>query len=88
VAETSDGVVAAGNYQPMNQIAEIVAVSTLPAMRRPGLAGAVTARLVQHARDSGVQLLVLSAQNDQVARVYQRIGFHRIGTACAAEQPA
>jgi len=27
----------------------------------------------------------LSAQDDAVARVYERVGFQRVGTACVAE---
>lgn len=79
---------AAGSYQPISDTAEILAVATLPAARRKGLAAAVTAKLAHDARDNGVRLLVLSAQNDDVARVYERVGFHRIGTVCAAERSA
>lgn len=85
VAETSAGVVAAGSYQPIGGTAEVLAVSTLPAVRRQGLAAAITVALVQHARTNNVTVLLLSAQNDDVARVYWRVGFHRIGTVCAAE---
>jgi GNAT superfamily N-acetyltransferase len=87
VAETDGGVMSAGSYQPVGDTAEILAVATLPVMRRRGLAAAVTAKLAQHARENGVRLLILSAQNDDVARVYERVGFHRIGTVCAAERP-
>lgn len=88
VAETGDGVVAAASYQPIGETAEILAVATLPVVRRQGLAASVTAKLVQHARQNGVRLLLLSAQNDDVARVYSRLGFSRIGTVCAAERPS
>ena len=87
VAETSDGVVAAASYQPVGKTAEVLSVATLPVVRRQGLAASVTAKLAQHARESGVRLLLLSAQNDDVARVYSRIGFRRIGMVCAAEPP-
>ncbi|GAA3604203.1 hypothetical protein GCM10022236_02460 [Microlunatus ginsengisoli] len=87
VAETDHGVMAAGCYQPIGDTAEILAVATLPAMRRRGLAAAVTATLTEHARERGIRLLLLSAQDDDVARVYQRVGFHRIGTTCAAGPP-
>jgi predicted GNAT family acetyltransferase len=68
-------------------VAEIVGVSTLPAARRRGLAGAVTASLARHARQCGVEALVLSAENDDVSRIYHRAGFHRIGTTHAAWRP-
>ncbi len=88
VAETVDGVVASGLYNPIDGTAEVLAVATLPVARRQGFAGAVTAGLVQHARENGVRLLLLSAESDDVARVYGRLGFRRIGTTCAAEQRA
>lgn len=88
VAETADGVIAAGSYQPVGEVAEIVAVGTLPAARRRGLAGAVTAALAGHAADHGVRTLLLSAQSDEVVRIYRRIGFVRIGTAASAEPDA
>jgi hypothetical protein len=31
-----------------------------------------------------VEALVLSAENDDVSRIYRRAGFHRIGTTHAA----
>lgn len=32
-----------------------------------------------------LELILLSAQDDAVARVYERVGFERVGTACIAE---
>ena len=46
VAETDDGPVAVGTLRPLGDVAEIVAVATLPAARRQGLAAAITAALV------------------------------------------
>jgi GNAT superfamily N-acetyltransferase len=86
VAESSaDGVVAVGSYQPIGELAEVMAVATVPSARRRGLAGAVTATLAQHARDAGVRTVLLSAEDDAVARIYARAGFQRVGTAHAAE---
>ena len=85
VAESrTEGALAAGSYQPVGAVAEIVGVGTLPAARRRGLAGAVTAALAGHARQCGVRALVLSAENDDVGRIYRRAGFRRIGTTHAA----
>jgi ribosomal protein S18 acetylase RimI-like enzyme len=42
----------------------------------------VTARMVEHARERGAELVFLSAADDGVARMYERLGFRRIGTAC------
>ena len=56
-------------------------VGTLPAARRRGIAAAVTGRLVEHARERGADIVFLSAADDGVARLYERLGFRRIGTA-------
>lgn len=79
------GPVAVGGYQHALGVAEIVGVATLPALRRRGLAAAVTARLAELASERGLTTVFLSAQDDDVARVYERIGFTRIGTAGLAE---
>ncbi|WP_444968381.1 hypothetical protein [Verrucosispora sioxanthis] len=34
--------------------------------------------------DSGTDLVFLSAGSEEIARVYVRVGFRRIGTACIA----
>jgi GNAT superfamily N-acetyltransferase len=87
VAESpTDGALAVGSYQPIGAVAEIVGVGTLPAARRRGLAGALTALLARHARHSGVRTLVLSAENEDVGHIYRRTGFRRIGTTHAAER--
>lgn len=87
VAESADGVLAVGSYQPIGNIAEIVAVATLPAARRQGLAGAVTVALTRHALGKAVHAVFLSAQDDDVARVYGRVGFCRAGYTHAAKRP-
>ena len=79
-----DGVVAAGQHQPVGDATEVVGVATLPAHRRRGLAGAVTAALTADARARGATLVLLSAGDEDVARVYARVGFRRIGTACSS----
>jgi ribosomal protein S18 acetylase RimI-like enzyme len=84
-AFTEQGMVASGTHQPVNSTSEIVGVGTLPSMRRRGLAAAVTSTLVEHALANGVELVLLSAESDAVAAVYERVGFHRIGSAGAAE---
>jgi predicted GNAT family acetyltransferase len=82
VATGEHGPVAVGTLRPVDKVAEIVAVATLPAVRRQGLGGAVTALLVEHALSRGVETVFLSAASDDVARVYERLGFRRTGTAC------
>ncbi|MFC8142457.1 GNAT family N-acetyltransferase [Streptomyces paradoxus] len=78
-------VLSAGQHQPLAGVSEIVGVGTLPAARRRGLAGAVTAALVADARSRGAATVFLSAGDDDVARVYARLGFRTIGTALIAE---
>ncbi|MEU3936820.1 GNAT family N-acetyltransferase [Streptomyces sp. NPDC029044] len=78
-------VLSAGQHQPLAGVSEIVGVGTLPAARRRGLAGAVTAALVADARSRGAATVFLSAGDDDVARVYARLGFRRVGTALIAE---
>jgi len=77
---------ATGTLIPVGDTAEIVGVATLPAHRRRGLAGAITRALVAEARRRGVTLVLLSAGSDEVARVYERAGFRRVGTHLAAAE--
>ena len=74
-----------GSHQPVGPVTEVVGVAVLPAFRRRGIAGALTSRLVDDALEQGVQTVFLSAGDDTVGRVYERVGFRRIGCACTAE---
>lgn len=89
VAEAPDaGVVGVASYQPIGPWAELVGVATLPMARRRGIAAALTWALAAHARSSGIEQLVLSAEDEAVADVYRRTGFATIGTAMAAASRA
>jgi len=82
VAESpAEGPLGAGSHQLVGDVTEVTGVGTLPAARRRGIGSAVTGRLVEHARDRGADLVFLSAADDGVARMYERLGFRRIGTA-------
>jgi ribosomal protein S18 acetylase RimI-like enzyme len=83
----TEGVLARGALQGADRAAEIVGVATLPSARRRGLGAAVSARLARYALDTGHDLVFLSAANEDVARIYERVGFRRVGTACIAESP-
>ena len=85
VAEDAGGVLSGGSHQPVGEVTAIVGVATLPSARRRGLAALVTARLVQDARDRGAELIFIEAEDADVARIYGRLGFERVGTACIAE---
>jgi GNAT superfamily N-acetyltransferase len=79
------GAVSAGTVQRAGDVAEVVGVGTLPTARRRGLGAAITAALAQDSLDRGVEVVFLSAGSEAIARVYERVGFRRIGTACIAE---
>lgn len=79
------GPVGGGSHNPREDVSEIVGVGVLPAFRRRGIAAAITAALARHALDHGVTTVFCSAQSLDVARVYEGVGFRRVGTACIAE---
>ena len=84
----ADGVpVAVGSHQPVDAVTEVTGVATLPVFRRRGIGAALTALLTRDARERSVQTVFLSAGDDEIARVYERTGFRRIGTACIAAPP-
>jgi predicted GNAT family acetyltransferase len=85
VARIDGEIVAAGGHKPVDGISEIVGVATLPAFRRRGLGAAITAELARDARARGADTVFLSAGSDAVARMYGRLGFVRVGTACIGE---
>jgi predicted GNAT family acetyltransferase len=77
--------VGVGSHQPVGGVTEIVGMAVLPAHRRQGIAAAITSRLVEDALGRGINAVFLSAGDDNVARVYERVGFRRIATASIAE---
>ncbi len=79
--------VAIGVHQPIGSVTEVAGIGTLPAYRGLGLASAITTLLVEDAVEAGVQTVFLSAANAEVARLYERLGFRRIATACVAGPP-
>ncbi|MEU8297329.1 GNAT family N-acetyltransferase [Micromonospora sp. NPDC048909] len=87
-ATAADGALASGMAMRVGDVAEIAGVGTLPTARRRGLGAAVTATLARELHDAGTELIFLSAGSEEIARVYLRVGFRRIGTACIAEPAA
>ena len=85
VAEDETGPLSSGSHQMVGDVSAIVGVATLPSARRRGLGALVTARLVQDARERGAKLIFIEAGSGDVARIYARLGFERVGTACVAE---
>lgn len=86
-SEAEPSPVGGGSYSAVGDVAEITGVAVLPAYRRRGLAAQLTYVLAADALAHGVTTVFCSAESDDVARVYEGIGFCRIGTACIAEAP-
>ena len=61
-------------------------MATLPSARRPRLrVPADRQPWPGTALQDGADLVFLSAGDDDVARLYSKVGFRRVGTACIAE---
>lgn len=83
-----EGILATATSQRSGDVAEVVGVATLPSARRRGYASQLTATIAGRLLKDGVNLVFLSAGDDDVARLYTRVGFRRVGTACIAEPAA
>jgi predicted GNAT family acetyltransferase len=73
---------AAGSGQvgvPYAGVTELAAVGTGERFRNQGVAGAITALLTRDAFARGVELLWLTAEGPQAARIYARVGFRPVG---------
>ncbi|MFI7597815.1 GNAT family N-acetyltransferase [Actinoplanes sp. NPDC049681] len=88
VESPADGILASGSVQRVGGVAEVAGVATLPSARRRGYASQLTASLARRALEEGDDLVFLSAGDDDVARLYSKVGFRRIGTACIASPAA
>jgi ribosomal protein S18 acetylase RimI-like enzyme len=83
IALDADGtVVGGGSHIPRGSTTELVGIAVLPRARGRGVGEALTRALVEDAAAQGVDTVFLSARDDTVARVYERVGFRRVGTAC------
>jgi ribosomal protein S18 acetylase RimI-like enzyme len=88
VESEADGILATGMVQQVRDVAEIAGVATLPSARRRGYASQLTATLAREALQNGADIVFLSAGDDDVARLYSKVGFRRLGTACIASPAA
>ena len=82
--------VAVGSHHPVavdgDEVSEVTGVATLPRLRGRGLGAGVASALVAHAQESA-DLVFLTAGDDDVARVYERIGFAWLATTVVATPP-
>ena len=76
-----DGVPAgAGSLQlPYNGIGEVAGIATLGKFRRRGIASALTSAIAEHAFDTGLDALFIMAADQNVRRIYNRLGFEDCG---------
>jgi ribosomal protein S18 acetylase RimI-like enzyme len=81
----ADGPVAAGSAQRAGDVVELVGIGTVQRARGRGLGAAVTATLARAARAAGADLVFLAAGDDTATRVYERVGFRRVGECALAE---
>lgn len=90
VAVENSEPVAVGCHQPIDLdgtgVSEIVGIATLPRFRGRGLGAGIASALAAHARESA-DTVFLTAGDDDVARVYERVGFAWLGTSALAEPP-
>jgi ribosomal protein S18 acetylase RimI-like enzyme len=84
VDSATDGILATGVLMSAGDVGEVAGVATLPSARRRGYASQLTATLARYGVEHGLKLIFLSATDDDVARMYTRVGFRRLGTACIA----
>ncbi|MGZ4443721.1 MAG: GNAT family N-acetyltransferase [Nocardioidaceae bacterium] len=81
------GALGGGSHSPRGAATELTGIAVVPRARRRGVGAALTAALVADATARGIDTVFLSAMDDAVARIYERVGFERVGTACIASAP-
>jgi len=77
--------VGGGTHQRRSEVSELTGIATLPSWRHRGVGASITRALVNDAVIDGAHTVFLTAGDDAVARVYERVGFVPVGTACVAE---
>ncbi len=83
--------VGAGSHHPVDvdgtEITEIVGVASSPRRRGRGVGAALASALVAQATETA-ETVFLTAGDDDVARVYERVGFAWLGSTGVAAAPA
>ena len=81
--------VAVGSHHPVDvgdcEVSEVVGVASSPRRRGRGVGAALASALVAQARETA-DLVFLTAGDDDVARVYERVGFAQVGTTGVADR--
>ena len=81
--------VAVGSHQPVDVdgtgVSESSAWRRCPRLRGRGLGAGIASALVAHAGETA-DMVFLAAGDDDVARVYERVGFARLATTAVAER--
>ncbi len=73
--------VAAGMFEAIHGgVTELLGIATLPAYRRRGFAGYLTAAMAESAFAHGATLVYLCAVSEEAGRVYERVGFRPCAT--------
>ncbi|SOD97366.1 GNAT family N-acetyltransferase [Blastococcus haudaquaticus] len=89
VAVDDGEAVAVGSHQPVDvdgtEVSEIVGVATSPRLRGRGLGAGLASALAAHATETA-DTVFLAAGDDDVARVYERVGFARLATSAVADR--
>ena len=68
---------------PFDGVTEVAGLATLEPFRRRGIATGLTALAVQRAMEQGAEVVCLTAADERVGRVYERVGFVGYATMLA-----
>ncbi|MEX5720247.1 GNAT family N-acetyltransferase [Geodermatophilus maliterrae] len=81
--------IAVGSHHPVDvggsEVSEVVGVASSPRRRGRGVGAALASALVAQARETA-DLVFLTAGDDDVARIYERVGFAQVGTTGVADR--
>ncbi|MBN2503410.1 MAG: GNAT family N-acetyltransferase [Anaerolineales bacterium] len=88
VARMAGEPVSVGVYNaPHDGLTELAGIATLPDYRRRGIGTALTAQMLVDAFANGVEVAILTAEDERAGRVYERVGFIPYTTMLAYRLP-
>ncbi len=87
IARSGDEVIGCASAFVQSDNVSVSHVTTLPDFRGASVGTAATIRVLEHARAQGINQATLYAPM-RAADLYQRIGFHKVGTLDVYERPA